>query len=176
MLTPGGEHMADANENILFGAISDPYPIYHLLRTDDPVHFVEVPGLWLLTRYADVSAGLRDPRLSADRYHLTRIEMRSSALISSLASMMLLRDPPAHTRLRSLVSKAFTPRVIEGLRPKIETVVDELLAAAARRGSIDLIHDFAAPMPVVVIADLLGVRSEDRDQLKLWSDDLVKML
>jgi cytochrome P450 len=171
-----GEPMADSKESLFFGAIADPYPVYHLLRTDDPVHFVDMPGLWILTRYADVSPALRDPRLSADRFHLTQVEMRTSALISSLANMMLLRDPPAHTRLRSLVSKAFTPRVIEGLRGKIEAVVDELLTAAASRGSMDLIADFARADAVGRHRRLLGVRVEDREQLKLWSDDLIKML
>jgi len=168
--------MPNEMQSLFFAAIDDPYPVYRQMREHDPVHFVDVPGFWILTRYADIVAGLRDPRLSADRFHLTQLEMRSSALISSLANMMLLRDPPAHTRLRSLVSRAFTPRVIEGLRPKIESLVDELLAEPLRRGHMDLIDDFAAPLPLVVIGELLGVPVEDRAQLKRWSDDLIKIL
>src|SRR5512140_278844 len=93
--------------------VTDPYPSYHHLRATAPVQYVEPPGMWVLTRYRDVASGLHDPRLSADRFHLSQMELRSSALIGSLAHMMLLRDPPVHTRLRSLVSKAFTPRVVE---------------------------------------------------------------
>lgn len=94
------------------------------LGVHDPVHFIDVPGLWFLTRYDDVVAALRDPRLSAERFQLTLPEMQSSALISSLSTMMLLRDPPHHTRLRALVSKAFTPRIVETLRPRIQEIVD----------------------------------------------------
>jgi pimeloyl-[acyl-carrier protein] synthase len=168
--------MSQESQPLWSSVVADPYPLYHQMRASSPVQYVEPPGMWVLTRYADVAWALRDPRLSADRFHLSQAELRSSALISSLAHMMLLRDPPAHTRLRALVSKAFTPRVIEGLRPRVGAVVDELLAAPLRRGSMDLIAEFATPMPLVVIAELLGIPVEDQQQLKLWSDDLIKML
>jgi len=151
----------------------DPYAQLHQLRALDPVHFVEEPGLWLLTRYADVVAAFRDPRLSAERFQLSLPEMRSSALISSLSTMMLLRDPPDHTRLRTLVSTAFTPRVVERLRPRIEALVDHLLTVVDVRRSFDLMQVLAAPLPVAVIAQLLGVPLEDHARFKRWSDDLI---
>jgi pimeloyl-[acyl-carrier protein] synthase len=164
--------------DVLFNPFSgefraDPYPLLHTLRIHDPVHFIDMPGLWFLTRYNDVVAGLRDPRLSAERFQLSLPEMQSSALISSLSTMMLLRDPPNHTRLRTLVSKAFTPRVVEGLRPRIQEIVDALIGAAQAAGRMELMTDLAAPLPVVVIAQLLGIPVEDRAQFKRWSDALL---
>jgi len=152
---------------------ADPYPHLHRLRALDPVHFIEMPGLWLLTRYADVAAALRDARLSAERFHLSIPELRSSTLLTSLSSMMLLRDPPDHTRMRTLVSTAFTPRVVENLRPRIQEIVDALLDEVSATGRMELMHDLAAPLPVVVIAQLLGIPVEDRDSFKRWSDDLM---
>jgi len=152
---------------------ADPYPGLHALRAHDPVHFIDIPGLWFLTRYDDVVAALRDPRLSAERFQLTLPEMQSSALISSLSTMMLLRDPPHHTRLRALVSKAFTPRIVENLRPRIQEIVDRLIDAVQPAGRMELMQDLAAPLPVVVIAQLLGIPVEDRAQFKRWSDALL---
>jgi len=152
---------------------ADPYPHYHRLRSEDPVHFVDVPGMWLLSRYTDVVTALLDRRLSAERFQLSLPEMQASALISSLSRMMLLRDPPHHTRLRSLASKAFTPRTVEQLRPRIHRIVDELIDAIAAIGGMDLIRDIAEPLPVVVIAELMGLPAGDRAQLKRWSDALV---
>jgi pimeloyl-[acyl-carrier protein] synthase len=151
----------------------DPYPMLHALRAHDPVHFIEVPGLWFLTHYDDVVGALRDPRLSAERFQLSLPEMQSSALISSLSTMMLLRDPPHHTRLRTLVSRAFTPRVVENLRPRIREIVDGLIDAMQPAGHMELMKDFAAPLPVVVIAQLLGIPLEDRARFKRWSDALI---
>jgi cytochrome P450 len=124
----------------------DPYPALHALRAYDPVHFVEMPGLWFLTRYDDVVASLRDPRLSAERFQLSMPAMQSSALISSLSTMMLLRDPPDHTRLRTLVGKAFTPRVVESLRPRIQEIVEGLIDAVQPTRHMELMHDLAAPL------------------------------
>ncbi len=152
---------------------ADPYRHYRRMRTHDPVHFIEDPGLWALTRYADVLAALRDERLSAERFQLTFPEMQASALISSFARMMLLRDPPDHTRLRLLVSKAFTPRVVERLQPRVQSIVDGLIDAVERRGETDLMQSIAGPLPVMVIAELLGLPWSDREQLKRWSDALV---
>ena len=152
---------------------ADPYVHYRELRETDPVHFIEPPGLWFLTRYADVAAAMRDERLSAERFQLSLPEMQASALIRSLTNMMLLRDPPHHTRMRTLVSKAFTPRVVEGLRSRIEEIVDNLLGAILPTGRLELMHDLAAPLPVIVIAQLLGIPVQDREQFKRWSDDLM---
>lgn len=157
--------------------LRDPYPFYRRLREADPVYWDAERGTWVLTRHADVVAALRDPRLSAERVLPgqgpaagAEIAPDESSIARAMAKQMLFLDPPDHTRLRGLVSKAFTPRVIEGMRPQIQALVDELLDAAAARGHMDLIADFSFPFPAIVIAGLLGVPPEDRDQFKEWSE------
>ncbi|HVM95613.1 MAG TPA: cytochrome P450 [Candidatus Acidoferrales bacterium] len=153
---------------------TDPYPYLHMLRSHAPVCRADLgQPCWLVTGYASVMDGFRDRRLSADRFHLGPPEMQSSALMRGLASMMLLRDPPDHTRLRTLVSKAFTPRVVEELRPRIREITDRLIARVFAKGSMELMDDLAAPLPAMVIAQLLGVPPEDHQQFKQWSDDLI---
>ena len=161
----------------------DPYPLYRALRAEDPVHFHELLQVWILTRHADVSAVLRDPRFSADRSKIriealrlppVREELREIA--AALERTMLFADPPAHTRLRNLVSKAFTPRVIEAYRGRIREIVDELLEPAASARRLDVIRDLAYPLPITVIAEILGVPAEDRAAFKRWSDDLAMLL
>lgn len=158
----------------------NPYPAYHALRQRDPVHWSELIQAWVLTRHADVSAVLRDPRFSANNQNATsaqRLNLDEMGPYQRWFSRTLLSiDPPDHTRLRSLVSKAFTPRAVLALRPRIETIVAELLDTATARGSMDLIADLAYPLPVIVIAELLGVPPEDRDRFKAWSDDLGEAL
>src|SRR5918994_3708031 len=115
--------------------LENPYPMYHRLRTEDPVHHSPL-GFWVLTRYDDVVAALRDPRLIKEpiaAYVAERTGMPQPAMGIS----MLDRDPPDHTRLRSLVSKAFTPRVVENLRPHIQQIVDDLIARAQAQDSMD---------------------------------------
>ena len=160
---------------------ANPYPFYRQLRESDPVHWVELPrmeipgydlpGIWVVTRYADVTGVLRD-----DRFSVRRPMMEALAASTSLAGMtrsLLFVDPPDHTRLRTLVTKAFTPRVVDGLRPRIHAIVDELLRPAARSGRLELMRDLAAPLPVIVIAELLGIPITDRERFKQWSDYLV---
>jgi cytochrome P450 len=154
----------------------DPYPVYQQLRTADPVHWSYTFNAWILTRYDDVAAGLNDLRLSSDRIGLMRQLANSEELepfFAFLSRRMVFADPPDHTRLRGLVSKTFTPHVVEAMRPHIQQIVDGFLDAAAKRGRMDLIHDFAFALPATVIAELLGVPPEDRDQLKKWSDDFL---
>ena len=154
--------------------VDDPYPTYHRLRTEDPVHQSPL-GFWVLTRYEDVASALRDPRFGKEAigpYVATRFGIPSPAGGFS----MLDRDPPDHTRLRGLVSKAFTPRVVEGLRPEIQRIVDGLLEAAEDRHSMDLIEEFAYPLPVVVICQMLGVPVEDRDRFRQWGLDIARGL
>lgn len=128
--------------------VADPYPHYRALRESDPVHFDRLRQSWLLLRYADVDRALRDDaRFSAEQ---------------GPPGSMLVSDPPRHTRLRTLVSKAFTPRVVRQLRPRIEEIVDRLLDDATGRGEIDAIAEFAYPLPITVIAELLGVEPERR--------------
>jgi cytochrome P450 len=166
----------------LFGpeVIADPYPAYHKLRALDPVHWEEGMQLWLVTRYDDVVAGLRDLRLSADRRSVYKEWLPTSArmdlLYRMLENQMLFKEPPDHTRLRGLFNRAFTPRVVERLRPRVQEVVDGLLDAAEPRGRMDVIGDLAYPLPAVVIAAMLGVPAEDRDRFKRWSDDFAYFL
>jgi pimeloyl-[acyl-carrier protein] synthase len=154
--------------------VADPYPTYHRLRAEEPVHHSPL-GFWVLTRYEDVVASLRDPRLIKEPI-ASFVAARFGAPLPAMGLSMLDRDPPDHTRLRSLVSKAFTPKVIEGLRPRIQQIVDGLLADAEAKGSMDLIEEFAYPIPVNVICEMLGVPVQDHEQFKGWSLDIARGL
>jgi cytochrome P450 len=154
--------------------VADPYPTYHRLRAEEPVHHSPL-GFWVLTRYEDVVASLRDPRLIKEPI-ASFVAARFGAPVPAVGLSMLDRDPPDHTRLRGLVSKAFTPRVVEGLRPRIQGIVDGLLAQAEAKGAIDLIEEFAYPIPVNVICEMLGVPVEDHEQFKGWSLDIARGL
>jgi len=154
--------------------VADPYPTYHRLRTEDPVHHSQL-GFWVLTRYDDVVTALRDPRLAKEAI-ASFVAARFGAPVPAMGLSMLDRDPPDHTRLRGLVSKAFTPRVVEGLRPRIQQIVDALIDGAAARGSMDLIEEFAYPIPVIVICEMLGVPVEDHERFKGWSLDIARGL
>lgn len=151
----------------------DPYPIYGRLRREWPV--AEVFGAVSLVRYADVETVLRHPLVSSDdrhsRAHQSLLEAQKLAP-QYLAQMdrrsFLHRDPPDHTRLRRLVSRAFTPRRVEDLRPTIEGLVDEILDRAAERKRIDLVGDLAYPLPIAVISRLIGVPPEDRPIVESW--------
>jgi cytochrome P450 len=127
-------------------------------------------GMWVLTRYKEAGFVLRDPRTSADR---TRWEGFQASGGPAIMRSMLSTDPPDHSRLRTLVNKAFTPRVVEGLRPQVEAIVDEALSAAARQGGLELIDQLAYPLPVTVIADMLGVPPHDWPRFRQWSSALV---
>ncbi len=141
----------------------DPYPLYRYLLGAAPVQWNDVLGAWTVARYADVVTVLTDARFSAER----GFEGSSEQYV---AKSMLVSDPPDHTRLRSLVQKAFTPRMVEQLRPRIEAIVEGLLEAiVARGGTFDLIDELAYPLPVQVIAELLGVPAEDRAKFHEWS-------
>ncbi|HKO25499.1 MAG TPA: cytochrome P450, partial [Chloroflexota bacterium] len=156
---------------------ANPYPLYHRLRSGDPVRWDAPLGAWVVTCYADVQSALGDARLSAERINLSTEwlpeAMRETLgpVFRALSRQMLFLDPPDHTRLRGLVNKAFTPRVVEGMRPHIQAIVDDLLDAVQEAGRMDVIQDFAYPLPAIVIAEMLGVPPEDRDQFRIWSDD-----
>lgn len=154
--------------------LADPYPTYHRLRTEDPVHQSPL-GFWVLTRYEDVVAVLRDPRFAKEPM-IAAVAARFGIPPATIGLSMLDRDPPDHTRLRGLVSKAFTPRVVEGLRPRVQEVVDGLLDGVERAGTMDLIEEFAYPIPVNVICEMLGVPVEDHERFKGWSLDLARGL
>ena len=144
-----------------------PYAAYAQLREQGAVAHNPEHGFYVISRYDDVLAALRDHQTfsSAQGLGLKKVATGQAPLI--------LRDPPDHTRLRLLVSKAFTPRAIAALEPRIREIATSLLDAAADRPDFDLVRDFSAPLPVIVIAELLGVEPERRADFKRWSDDVV---
>ncbi|MGH3688138.1 MAG: cytochrome P450 [Pseudonocardiaceae bacterium] len=157
----------------------DPYPLYAQMRREHPV-YRSPQGIWYLTGYADVDAALRDPRLSKDHARMRRWHTRQTGredldrLRDRFGRSMLHADPPDHTRLRKLANKTFTARRTEGLRPRIEAIVDELLDAAAAAGpTMELIGALAYPLPITVICELIGVPPGDRHNVRTWSRQLV---
>jgi len=169
---------------------ADPYPTYARLRAEAPVYMryfdrpdgEQVP-VWALSRFDDCVAVLRDPRFSAEKpmdlLPLGATDQAPEAqhpLVRAYNALMLFRDPPDHTRLRNLVSKAFTTRTVRRLRPRIESLVDDLLRDGAADGGMDLIADLAVPLPIIVIAELLGVPAEDHARLKVWSDHTAMLI
>jgi cytochrome P450 len=157
---------------------ADPYPLYDWVRENDPVHRAP-DGNWVLVRYPDASMVLRDPRFSNNPAWLGPevLEQMGASPIRQVGSrLMMFLDPPDHTRLRSLVSQAFTPKVVEGLRPRIQALVDELLDDVVDRGEIDVLGDLAYPLPTIVICELLGVPLADRELFKDWSADASRLL
>jgi len=152
----------------------DPYPAYAELRADEPVRRVQRDDgtVWLISRHADVRAALADPRLSKDWRYTLPPEQRESMPATPIP-MMILMDPPEHTRLRKLVSRSFTLRRMEELRPRIEEIASELLDALPPAGRVDLMAEYAFLLPVFVICELLGVPKEDRDEFAAWSRTMV---
>jgi pimeloyl-[acyl-carrier protein] synthase len=160
----------------------DPYPLYRAFREAAPVHRSDI-GFWSLTRYHDVLSVLRDPRFSVDPRNasqLDRMVAGDAATPNPIREVggraLLFTDPPDHTRIRGLVNKAFTARVVEGLRPRIRTIVDELLDAVAGRETIDVIADLAYPLPVNVICEMIGVPREDQERFRGLSAQVAPVL
>ncbi len=153
---------------------NDPYPIYRLLRSEGRAHWSDFPRGWLIPHYADVVAVLRDPRLGAHRDEGEgECRLRIPPALERLYRRTLFfMDPPAHTRLRDRVRHAFTPRKAARLRGRIEAIAHELIDAVESTGRIELIADFASPLPVRVIAELLGIPARDLPLLERWSDEL----
>jgi cytochrome P450 len=160
---------------------ADPYPTYSELRSSAPVHRITLPdgrGVWLVTRHEDVLAVFKDERFVKNwRKVLTPEQLAQippiPEVMEPLSANMLDTDPPDHRRLRALVSKAFTPRLIEHMRPRVQEIADTLLDAVQDRGEMDLIDDYAFLLPITVIAELLGVPAEDRNSFREWSDAAV---
>lgn len=165
-----------------------PYEILEEYRARGRVHHVIFPhgaDVWLVTRYDDVRSLLSDPRVSKDGRRMNEMFARHSGIPiqegekadvgfdDELSWHMLNSDPPRHTRLRGLVSKAFTLRRMEAFRPRIEEITDQLLDAIDGRDDVDLVSEFAAPLPIIVICDLLGIPFNDRDSFRRWAVELV---
>ncbi|HEU4753957.1 MAG TPA: cytochrome P450, partial [Armatimonadota bacterium] len=158
--------------------IRDPYPMYRRLQAEAPVYLDPYSGELLVTRYPDVVAALKHPALSSRRVAEQGLPMPAPLLWAMrpvtrmLSRQMLFSDPPDHTRLRSLATRAFTPRVVEAMRARIQEIAERLLDAMEGRGPVDLIGGYAAWLPVMVIAEMLGAELTNRERIRLWSDDL----
>jgi hypothetical protein len=160
---------------------ANPYPTYTRLRAERPVYWDERARRWFITRYADVAAATSHPGISVARIpSTTTISALGLSVMEPVYAMMRQQmnflDPPDHTRIRGLVHKAFSPAAITALRAPIQEVCDELLTSAGRAGPLDLIREFAYPLPAIVIARMLGVLPEDRDQFKKWSTDFAELV
>jgi cytochrome P450 len=159
--------------------LANPYPLFHRLRSEDPVHWDPFLHTWVVTRYADVLEVLHT--FSADRTHTPeKLEAMGLAHMSPIARLMvkqmLFMDPPQHTRLRKLAAHAFTPHRVAALRSHIREIVGRLLDGVEPAHRMDVIRELAEPLPAIVTAEMLGVPVGDRDQLKQWSADFAEML
>jgi cytochrome P450 len=159
--------------------LRNPYPTFHQLRSNAPI-FKTPLGFWLATRYDDVNAILKDRRFgkgfearTIERYGAKAFE---EPIFASMKHWMLVQDPPNHTRLRGLVAKAFTPRTIESWRPRTERLVEELIDRIIDRRRMDFINDFAYPLPINVICDMLGIPPEDRVQFTRGAETAGRVL
>ncbi|MFD7547155.1 cytochrome P450 [Streptomyces sp. NPDC059816] len=162
---------------------ADPYPAYAWLREHAPVHRTRLPSgveAWLVTRYVDARQALADARLSKNPAHHDEPEHAKGKTgipgerKAELMTHLLNIDPPDHTRLRRLVSKAFTPRRVAAFAPRVQQLTDRLIDGFAERGEADLIHEFAFPLPIYAICDLLGVPAEDQDDFRDWAGMMIR--
>ncbi len=154
--------------------LMNPYPLYHRLRAEDPIHVDSLLGCWVLTRYEDVMTILSSSHVLADRMNNDRLQGSLweplRPFFHNISKQMAFSDPPDHTRLRSLFTKSFVPHIVETLRGRIQQIVDTQLDAAQKVGAMDIVQDLAYPLPVTVVADLLGIPREDHKKVKAWSD------
>jgi cytochrome P450 len=158
--------------------LQDPYPAYARLHEEGPLHYLDVDGkwaLWSIVSHAECSSAAKDPRLSAKRSQqmILSLPLSSQSEFSELARMfglwLIFMDPPEHTRLRKLLNKGFSPAAIEGLRPQVEAIVDQMLKPLQRGSEVELMHEFANPLPVRIILEMLGIPQELRDTFVGWS-------
>jgi cytochrome P450 len=152
----------------------DPVPTYTALREGAPVHYSEILRGWVVSRYEDIDAVLRDHKRFSNAARLP--EQAEAMQDAEFAPSMLLVDQPDHTRLRSLVNHAFTPKAVEAIRPRIEAFTDELIAAVGDAKRFDLMQAIAVPLPVAVISDMIGIPQSDRARFKVWSDAVAKSI
>jgi cytochrome P450 len=158
--------------------LQDPYPTYARLHEEGPIHYVEVAGkwaVWSIFSHAECASIAKDARLSAKRAQqmLLPLPLSRQAEFSELARMLSLwlifMDPPEHSRLRKLLNKGFSPAAVEALRPQVEMIVDQMLSSLKPGSEVDLMHEFANPMPVRIILEMLGIPHELRDTFVEWS-------
>ena len=161
---------------------ADPWPVYRAMRAQAPVWPSTLEdNTYLLTGFAECEAILRDPRWSSDPKHRPQgdaagdVDVRTAISFGD-ANVLLFTDPPDHTRIRRLMSKAFTPRSVERLRPKVQALVDDLLDDVAQRGTVEIVNEIGYTVPVTVICELLGVPVSDRDRFGPWSSDASRLL
>jgi len=162
---------------------ANPFPYFARLRAEQPIcrtTLADKTPIWLVTRHADVDLVLKDERFAKNRHRiLTPEQLRKQPWIPPmfrpLERNMLDLDPPDHTRLRALVHKAFTPRLIEQMRARVQTLADELLETVASKGEMDLIRDYALPLPMTIITEILGVPIQDREKFHRWSKSIVSI-
>lgn len=169
-------NIKNSEEPALFSSefTRNPYPAYDKLREMDPVHQVRFPDGqrgWMITSYAEAEAVLKDQRFIKD---YSKLFGGSMDQMSVFTQNMLFSDPPDHKRLRALAQKAFTPRMIEGMKGRIQEITDELLDGLESKKRVNLIDEFAFPLPIIVICEILGVPSEDRDKFRIWSNSLIE--
>jgi len=177
-----------SNPNVNIAAAefkADSFPFYRRMRAEAPVSRVTLPDrqtAWLVTRYDDVVAVLKDERFAKNPFHVLSKEQLAASpwlvkllrpLFMPLAQTMLNLDPPDHTRLRALVQQAFSPRLVEVMRGRIEALAQELFDRVAERGGTDLVADYALPIPTTIIAEMLGVPVEDRQKFHRWSSTML---
>jgi len=177
--------MTQSSEPVFFnplqeGYLDDPWPHLAEIRTHDPVHHL-LTGQWALFRYDDVFTLLRDPTLSVDDDNVDMGQLERAVQFEEHAPeernrSILNIDPPDHTRLRRLVSKAFTPRTIEGLRPMVQRMVDAMLDAMEAAGEADVVGGLAFPLPFDVISEMLGMPAADKELIRDWSSAIVKTI
>jgi len=150
------------------GVIANPYPWYRLLRESSPLHRVPAREVWVLSRYADVRAALLDHQVFSSAEGIAYGRERTFDMITS--------DPPEHTRLRKLVNRSFTPRVIARIEERIRVIAGAMLDEAVERGTADWVRDVASPLPITVIAEMLGIAATDRADFKRWSDAILRLI
>ncbi len=174
--------MTDTRLDIYSGeSKADPFAVFARYRATEPVVRAALPDKtpgFLVTRYDDVTQLLKDPRFAKSRYNaMTPEQLKKQpwmpAMFRSIERNMLDLDPPDHTRLRDLVHKAFTPRLIEQMRARVQSLADELLDKVAKKGEMDLIRDYALPLPITIITEILGVPTRDQDKFYKWSKVIV---
>lgn len=188
--SPNNNEKRDLTKGVKFNLFdhkfnANPYPTYHRLRNEDPVHKYFVGGDWIVTRYADVKAVLKSGCVRTDdrpksiqernKYFLHK-EKNLDTLAYTTSRFLFYMNPPEHTRLRGLVGKGFSSVVVERMRPHIQEIVDELLDKVRHKGSMDIVAELASPLSVSVISKLLGIPKEAQQQLHQWTNVLSRIL